>query len=117
MKKIDKSAMIANFLANMNRISEAEPGAFEEPAEDEFDSKLSQSLSDDLHRDIQTITLRMSSNTALAADLKIVDRGIYSLMESLVDIAQTYSETDKELEEMLGSYSDLMHEISNKKNS
>lgn len=109
--------MIANFLANMNRISEAEPRAFEEPAEDEFDSKLSQSLSDDLHRDIQTITLRMSSNTALAADLKIVDRGIYSLMESLVDIAQTYSETDEELEEMLGSYSDLMHEISNKKNS
>ena len=38
-------------------------------------------------------------------------------MESLVDIAQTYSETDEELEEMLGSYSDLMHQISNKKNS
>jgi hypothetical protein len=42
----------------------------------------------------------MSSNTALATDLKRVDRGIYSLMESLVVIAQTYSETDEELEEM-----------------
>ena len=75
-----------------------------------------QSLSEDLHRDIQSIILRMSSNTALATDLKRVDRGIYSLMESLVVIAQTYSETDEELEEMLALYSDLMHQISNKKN-
>lgn len=38
MKKSNKSAMIINFSANMNRINEAELGAFEEPAEDEFDS-------------------------------------------------------------------------------
>tara|TARA_B110000902_G_scaffold37117_1_gene39134 strand:+ start:3374 stop:3661 length:288 start_codon:yes stop_codon:yes gene_type:complete len=28
MKKIDKSAMVAHFLANMNHINEAEPDAF-----------------------------------------------------------------------------------------
>jgi hypothetical protein len=45
-RKIAKSAMVADFLADMNRMDEAQPGIFEEPTDDEFDNQLSQLLSD-----------------------------------------------------------------------
>ncbi len=101
MKKFDKAAMIANFLEELNV-----PDTVEEPVEVEgrFNSELSQSLSDDLHRDILAITLRLVSNAARANDLHIVDRGIDSLIESLVIIASTYSETDEEVAELVNGY-------------
>tara|TARA_B110000211_G_C13714196_1_gene393103 strand:- start:8 stop:361 length:354 start_codon:yes stop_codon:yes gene_type:complete len=117
MKKIDKAAMVEDFLSDMNPIDEAEPDTTEELTDDGFDSVLSQSLSDDLHRDILTLTNRLISNTAHTNDLHIVDRGIYSLMESLVVIAKTYSESDEELDEMIGSYMDLINQIFDKSNA
>ena len=69
-------------------MTDTKPNIIEGPTDDGFDSVLSQSLSDDLHRDILTLTSRLISNTAHTNDLHIVDRGIYSLMESLVVIAK-----------------------------
>jgi len=117
MKKIDEAPMAEDFLADMNPIDEAEPDTTEAPTDDGFDSALSQSLSDDLHRDILTLTSRLISNTAHTNDLHIVDRGIYSLMESLVVIAKTYSESEEELDEMIGSYMDLINQIVDKSNA
>ena len=38
-------------------------------------------------------------------------------MESLVVIAKTYSESEEELDEMIGSYMDLMNQIVDKSNA
>ncbi|MDE0956835.1 MAG: hypothetical protein OSA07_10245 [Pseudomonadales bacterium] len=98
-------------------MTDTKPNIIEGPTDDGFDSVLSQSLSDDLHRDILTLTSRLISNTAHTNDLHIVDRGIYSLMESLVVIAKTYSESEEELDEMIDSYMELMNQIVDKSNA
>ncbi len=103
MKNFDKEKMIADFLAEMNA-----PDVVEEPVETTFASELSQSLSDDIHRDILAITNRIVSNAAHSKDLQVVDSGIESLIESLTIIAKSYAETDEEIDMMVKGYIELL---------
>lgn len=74
MKKIDKAAMVAAFLADMNAVDEA-------PSE------------------------------VVDGDIQDLDRGLTTLLQACVDIAKVCTETDEEMDWMLGEYVELMYKL------
>ena len=113
MKTYDKAAMIAEFLAEMNAVEDT-PKEVAVP-ETQFVSDLSQQLSDDLARDIASITVRIATAAHGTGDIHVLDKGLMCLMKACVGIVRGCSETDEEYKAMLDDLGTMMYQLADER--